>query len=271
MIRWFVPGIILLLFNVSFAAEQPVFVEATGEAHMGEMDTPKEVMARAKRDAQNKAVEMAVGKLIKAHTLVSNSQLAEDLVFASVRGTVEKCDVLHEGWDAKDRNLYRVRLKALVRPMYPEKGEGLSLKVSLSKSVVKEGDEVKIFYQANSDCYIYVFSIAADGSVTLLLPNAVHQENAVASNRAYEFPPNHSAVRLQAQFLPGHEGSAAEERIKIIATKKKEDIIRLGFREGMFQVYDSRSTGMISDLVKRLNQLEPAEWAEATAVYKIEK
>lgn len=271
MNRFFIAGIIFVLATVSYAAEQPVLVEATGEAHLGETDTPKEVMARARRDAQNKAVEMAVGKLIKAHTLVSNSQLAEDLVFASVRGAVEKCDVLHEGWDAKDRNLYRVRLKALVRPMYPEKGEGLSLKVSLSKSVVKEGDEVSIFYQANSDCYIYVFSIAADGSVTLLLPNAVQQENAVLPDRAYEFPPSHSAVRLQAQFLPGYEGKAAEERIKIIATKKKEDIICLGFREGMFQVYDSKSTGMISDLVKRLNQLEPAEWAEATAVYKIEK
>jgi hypothetical protein len=39
----------------------------------------------------------------------------------------------------------------------------------------------------------------------------------------------------------------------------------------MFKVYDSKSTGMISDLVKRLNQLEPADWAEATAVYTIKR
>ena len=39
----------------------------------------------------------------------------------------------------------------------------------------------------------------------------------------------------------------------------------------MFNVYDAKSTGMISDLVKRLNQLEPADWAEATAGYKIER
>jgi len=58
-------------------------------------------------------------------------------------------------------------------------------------------------------------------------------------------------------FLPDFKGKIAEERIKIIATKKKEELIPLRFQEGMFKVYDSKSTGMISDLVKRLNQLDP--------------
>ncbi len=271
MNRWFVAGIILLLSNVSHAAEQPVLVEATGEAHMGETDTPKEVMARARRDAQNKAVEKAVGAFIKAHTLVSNNQVAEDLVYASVRGKIEKTEIIREGWDEKDRNLYRISLKALVEPVYPEKGQGISLKMSLSKSVLKEGEEAKVFYQANSDCYIYIFSIAADGSVTLLLPNSVDKDNRVTRGKAYEFPPAGSPIRLQAMSLPGYKEKFAEERIKIIATKNEEAIVPLGFQEGMVKVYDAKSTGLISDLVKRLNQLEPAEWTEATAVYKIVK
>ena len=45
----------------------------------------------------------------------------------------------------------------------------------------------------------------------------------------------------------------------------------LGFQEGKLKVYDAKSTGMISDLVKRLNQLEPTDWAEATAGFKIER
>ncbi|MDP3260382.1 MAG: hypothetical protein Q8M34_07335, partial [Thermodesulfovibrionales bacterium] len=67
------------------------------------------------------------------------------------------------------------------------------------------------------------------------------------------------------------KGKIAEERIKIIVTNKKEELIPLGFQEGAFKVYDAKSTGMISDLVKRLNQLEPADWAEATVVYRIER
>ena len=84
--------ILLAVPIISSAAEAPLWVEAAGEASLGEVDTPKEVKERAKRDAQNKAVEKAVGSFIKSHTLVSNNQLAEDLIYASVRGKIEKMD-----------------------------------------------------------------------------------------------------------------------------------------------------------------------------------
>jgi len=68
--------IILLLTPIeSYTAEKPIWIDATGETYMSENDTLKEVKERAKRDAQNKAVEEGVGVFIKSHTLVSNSQL----------------------------------------------------------------------------------------------------------------------------------------------------------------------------------------------------
>jgi hypothetical protein len=254
---------------ISLAAEAPVWVESVGEATLGDVDTPKEAKDRAKRDAQNKAVERAVGSFIKSHTLVSNNQLAEDLIYASVRGKIDKMEIISEGWDEKDRNLYRIRIKALIKPIYPDKDQGISLKIALSKSELKQGEETKILYQANTDCYVYIFSIAADGSVTLLLPNSTNRDNRILLDKAYEFPSAGSPVRLEAMFLPGFKGAIAEERIKIIATRKAEGIIPLGFQEGIFKVYDAKSTGMISDLVKKLSQLEPTDWTEATAVYKI--
>jgi len=264
-------AILLLLPVISYASEKPVWVESEGMAIMGEIETQKKVKERAKIDAQNKALEKAVGVFIRSHTLVSNSQLAEDLIYAAVRRKIEKVDIIKEGWDEKDRNLYRVKLRALVNPVYPEKGEGISVKLSLSKTVLKEGEDVKIFYQANKDCYVYIFSVAADGSVTLLLSNSMNKDSLIKSDKVYEFPPSESKIKLQARFLPDYKKPFAEERIKLIATKKKEDLVPLGFQEGMFKVYDSKSTGMISDLVKRLNQLEPADWAEATAIYKLSR
>lgn len=250
------------------AGGNPIWVESEGGAVQGEVETPKEVRERARKEAQNRAIEKAVGVFIKSHTLVSNSQLTEDLIYASTRGKIEKVEVLQEGWDEKDRNLYRVKLKALILPVLPEKGEGLSLKASLSKSALKEGEEVKIFYQANHECYIYLFSVAADGSVTLLLPNRGNPDHRIKAGSAYVFPPD-ERMKLQARLLLGYR--KAEERIKIIATRAKEDLIPLGFQEGFFKVYDSKSTGMISDLVKRLNQLEPTDWTEANLVYQLEK
>jgi len=260
----------LLLLTVpafAYASETPVWVEAAGQAYLGEIDTPKEVKERARRDAQKNALEKAVGVFIKSHTLVSNSQLAEDLVYASVRGKIERDEVIHAGWDKKERSLYRVTLRTLVRPVYPDKGEMLSLKASLSSTDLREGEEVRIFYEASCDCYIYIFSIAVDGSVTLLLPNSSHKDHFIRANTVNEFPPSDSPIRLQAMFLPDFKGNLAEERIKLIATLEREDLLPLGFHEGMFKVYDTRSTGMISDLVKRLNRIEPDKWAESTAVY----
>ncbi|MDI6865973.1 DUF4384 domain-containing protein, partial [Thermodesulfovibrio yellowstonii] len=117
--------------------------------------------------------------------------------------------------------------------------------------------------------YVYIFSIAADGSVTLLLPNSIMKDNFIRGQEIYSFPSE--SIKLRAMLLPDFNGNVAEESIKIIATKKKENLISLGFQEGMFQVYDAKSTGMISDLIRRLNQLEPDEWTEATVVYRIKK
>jgi hypothetical protein len=265
---------LLLIFPVvSLAAEadKPVWVTAEGESYQGEMDTLKEVKDRARRNAQGRAVETAVGTFVKSHTLVSNSQIAEDLIYAAVRGKITKEEVLSAGWDSKDRSLYKVNIKALVEPIYPEKGGGLSAKLYLSKTDLKEGEDVKIFYSVNEDAYVYIFSVAADGSVTLLLPNANIPDNFTQAGKAHQFPPVDSRIQLKAMFLPNSKEESAEERIKIVATRNKEALLSLGFKEGIFHIYDQKSTGMISDLVRRLNQIELTDWADATAVYTLKK
>jgi hypothetical protein len=271
MNKIFMLCIFLMLPLVAHAAEKSVWVEINGEAYMGEIETQKEVKDRAKRDAESKAVEKAVGVFIKSHTLVSNSVIAEDLIYAAVRGKIIREEIITSDWDAKERNLYRIKIKALIEPVYPERGEGLSIKLSLSKTSMREGDEVKIFYQVNEDSHVYIFSIAADGSVTLLLPNSNMPDNFTRAGRAHQFPPIDSQIRLKAMFLPNFKETSAEEKIKIIATRQKEDLLSIGFKEGIFQVYDAKSTGMISDLVRRLNQIEPTDWTDTTAVYHLER
>jgi hypothetical protein len=263
-------SLLLLNAGISMAAEKPVWVEAQGESTLGEMDTPKEVRDRSRKDALNKAVEKAAGMFLKSHTLVSNSQISEDLIFASVKGEVLKSEIVNAGWDARDRSVYRTTVKALVKPVYPEKGEGLAAKLYLSKAQLKEGENVRIFYSVSADCHAYIFCVAADGSVTLIFPNAEARDNKVQAGKAYEFPPPQSSIALKAMLLPGSR-MPAEEKIKIIATRSRQDLIPLGFQEGAFQVYTARSTGMISDLVRKLSHLEPHEWTEATAVYTIAK
>lgn len=94
---------------------------------------------RAKIAAETKTIETAVGIFIKSHTIVSNSKIAEDLIYAAIRGRIDKVETIQEGWDKTERNLCRVKIKALVSPVYPEKGQGISVKLTLSKTDLKEG------------------------------------------------------------------------------------------------------------------------------------
>ena len=93
--------IALFLIPIAAYADKSVWVMAEGVSYQGEVDTPKEVRDRAKRDAENKALEKAVGTFIKSHTLVSNSQLVEDLIYAAVRGRIVKEEIISSDWDAR--------------------------------------------------------------------------------------------------------------------------------------------------------------------------
>jgi len=263
-------AIILSKPSLAMTVENSIWVETVGEALGSEYDPPKEVMERAKNEAKRKAIDEAVGSFIKSHTLVSKGMLTEEFTFARVRGKIQNVKILAEERDRDNPNLFRVKLRAKVRPVYPQDGEGIQIKLDLFKKILKEGEEVKILYQTNADCYVYIFSIAADNSVTLLFPNSMQEDNFVKANRGVSFPPADSPIRLQAMLLSGDSMKTAEEKVKIIATRQPEIILH-GFQEGMFKVYDARSTGLTGDLARKLNQLDPADWGEAVAVYVIEK
>lgn len=252
------------------APNDPVWIEAQGEAAGSEYDPPKEVMERARNEAKRKAVEQAVGSFVRSQALVANNELAEEFTYARVRGRIDKVQILREERDRQDPNLYRCWLKALVQPVYPQEGEGISIKLDLSKSSLQQGEEVKILYQTNVDCYVHIFSIGADNSVTLLFPNSLEKNNFVKGNSGQVFPPDAFPVKLRVQALPGRQGERSQEKVKIIATRQKEILLERGFAEGMFKTIDARSTGLVGDLARKLNQLEPTDWGEAVAVYTIE-
>ncbi len=250
------------------AAEKPVTIEVTGEAVGSDLEAPREVFERAKADAQRTAIEQVIGTFIRSHTVVSNGELAEDLIHARVRGRIEQMVVLTQERDKNDPQHYRVRLRVTVVPVPGDKSEGIAIRAALSRTTLREGDDVRLQYQVSSDSHVYIFVIGPDNSVTQLLPNAGMSQNMAQANRLIHFPPDSSAIRLTAQLLPESRHTGASERIKIIATKKEEPLLHGGFKEG-FKVYDGKSTGLVSDLMRRLAQLDPADWGETTLQYRI--
>ena len=259
---------IMLMPLALFAAEPPVQLVIDGEAFGNDLEAPRELFERAKADASRKAIEQAVGTFIRSNTIVSNGQLAEELVYARVRGKIDKMEVLSQERDKADPYHYLVRIKATVSPVFNDNGVGIKIKAWLPRAELSENDAVSLEYQVNEECYVYIFVIGADNSVTQLLPNAMIKDNHTKAGQALVFPPEGSGINLKASLLPAYRHTGAVERIKIIATKSVEPILYSGFQEG-FKVYDAKSTGLASDLLKRLNQLEPSDWGDATVAYKI--
>lgn len=263
--------ILILLIMTSLptlAADKMIVIVATGEAAGSDLEAPREVLERAKASAQRAALEQAVGTFVRSHTIVSNGELAEDLIHARVRGKIETLEVLSQEQDKDNRHQYRVKIRATIAPVYGSTSEGIAIRAALSRTELREGDDVRLQYKVSSDSYIYLFVISADNSVTQLLPNAEMPANQAKANQMYYFPPNDSSIRLSAQLLPAFKRIGADEKIKIIATKKEEPLLHGGFREG-FKVYDGKSTGLVSDLLKRLAQLDTADWGETTLIYRI--
>ena len=258
----------LILPSALLAADKPVIIEVTGEAVGSDLEAPREVFERAKAEAQRKAIEQAVGAFVRSHTIISNGQLAEDFIYARVRGKIEQLEVLSQERDKNDLHRYHVKVRATVAPIYGNKSEGISIRAALSRSELREGDEVKVHYNVSADSHIYIFVVGADNSVTQLLPNSEIIENIAKASKLYYFPPDGSSIHLKAQLLQVSKRTGAEEKIKIIATKKEEPLLHGGFKEG-FKSYDARETGLVSDLLRRLAQLDPADWGEATVVYRI--
>ncbi len=250
--------------------QRPVWVEASGKAVGSDFDPPKEVQDRAVADAQRKAVESAVGTFVHSADLVSDRQMADEELYASVRGKVEKLVVLGLQRDKEDPNTWNCRIKALVSPVFPGAREAVHVKLSVAKTDLAEGEEARVLYESNCDGYVYIFSVAADNSVTLLFPNSVEQDNYVRTGEGRIFPADSSPIRLEARRLPSMAGHLSQEKVRVVVTRKKEILLEKSFQEGFGAVHSKRDTGTVGDLARKLNQLDPAEWGDAVAVYTIE-
>ena len=63
-------------------------------------------------------------------------------------------------------------------------------KLSLGGEVFKEGDELRIVFTTEVDCYVTIFNIVEDGTVTMLLPNRFRRDNFIKSGTNLVFPGN---------------------------------------------------------------------------------
>ncbi len=261
-------------------APPEVWVEAEGVVAFGQ-DTTLEAAQRGSLDAAKRlAVEKAVGTFVIGSTVVRNFQLADDLVHAINRGVVVEHQILGQGInDLKGSGLlYQTRIKAKVRAIPAERRGSFVVTVDLNRLSFMDGDEARLRILSSEDGYLYIFNVTQDEHITVLAPNRYVPETKIQGGNEYFFPNDSlqaKGVKLKTWVLPGRKQSV--EKIKVIVTRKPVSLLKGKVAEGIypvsgvFQEFKPNETAFLTDLLRVLSLLDPAEWAEATAVYEVRK
>jgi hypothetical protein len=240
--------------------------------------TVSQVKARCRIEARRLAVEKAVGHFVRGSTVVYNYVLADDLVQSVARGLVVEEQVLEEGVRESEHDsgvktlFYATKLKAKVKRVHSESKEHFKIQGSLNKTVFYPKDEMQIRVTSSRNAFLYIFNVGQDHSVTVLYPNRFAQNGALVAGEELIFPDEKlRSVGVVLRVVPPPGAVKAIERIKLVAVTHQTDFIKDRFKEGIFQVYDGKDTGLITDLLKALSTLDDSEWAEATIAYEVNR
>lgn len=253
-----------------------VWVTVEGSVPFGDETTYGDAKMRSREQARRAAVQQAVGTFVQRKSVVYNFQLAEDLIQTSLRGLIVAEEVLQEGAQpvgsaGKSMGLmYVTKIKAKVRPVPMERKGTIAVKVSLNKILFVDGEEMSLQISANQEVFLHIFTVGQDDSVTVLFPNKYVGDNYLAANGTLVFPDDsQKAAGLRLRVFVPQTAQRGLDRIKVIATAKKIDLLKGKFPEGAFRVYPGKDSSLITDLLKELAVLDESQWAETTVAYEV--
>jgi hypothetical protein len=128
------------------------------------------------------------------------------------------------------------------------------------------GDKVVILFRANKDCYLTLLNIGTSGKLTLLFPNALHQENFIRANQIYRIPDADYGFEYQLQ------GPAGTEMLKAIATENKIELVESNFTSGgvLFETRTPQVAARDINIIKTKIESETSQsWAESGCRFSV--
>ncbi|GEM_PF-509932 len=136
--------------------------------------------------------------------------------------------------------------------------------------IYRAGEELILEIRASLDCWITVFNVYADGTVSVLLPNAKIPDNRVTADTPFVLPdhedPDQAFVHLRLGVPDGQRRT--EEYIAVVATLKEYSFLSntmTDFGAGYIPTYEAA----LDDLNRWILQIPASERAEADAYYTI--
>lgn len=112
--------------------------------------------------------------------------------------------------------------------------------------------------------YVYILSLAADNSVTLLYPNSIMPEQPLPGG-VMNFPPKAMARELQLVFYPLNDDETCREAIKVISSRLPIDFSYLPVPENT--IYAGAQGGDIKQVANTLKKARG--WSEQVLCYMV--
>jgi hypothetical protein len=127
----------------------------------------------------------------------------------------------------------------------------------------KIGDKINLYFRAEKECYLTLINYGTSGKLTVLLPNALSQDNFIKRGRIYAIPGEDYPFDY---ILSGPPGT---ERLKAIATTRRISLMDVAYDEGEVFHTSSAAARDISVVAKNIQSAAPNEWAEALCEFEV--
>jgi len=207
-------------------------VEARGSCAVVNMSAEQARLVALQRARAN-AIEKAAGVEVSSTTLVTNFELAVDLIRTYSKGYIvrEKLEWLPLGQYQKDASMapipeYRVMIIADI--YIPEKKfVPIGLSARLNNTIFRAGEKARIAISVEREARVAVFNFTADDNVAMLFPNDYEPDNALSADRPFSFPPSNSLINLEVQNLPGHQRDAEALFVVAMDNTHKRDFSKM--------------------------------------------
>jgi hypothetical protein len=205
-----------------------IWEEGKGEV-VADLMTPQEAKQLALRQARSQAIEKAVGIEVKKGTITRDFTFAGQFIESLAKGRVESEQAPRWEQDQyqKKRNdepipIYRVTLKACVRPLATLHDPGFTLTATLNKGTFVSGERARLEIKSSRPVDVMIFNLTADDRVypydrqpELGLPLRLK------SSEPGSFPP--TGVSLEMRLPPGQVRTS--EAFIVVATKQTDHMV----------------------------------------------
>ena len=224
--------------------------------------------------AEQNAINGALKKIIEYHsgieissnslsiTAETNLEIQTDhfsqLINTLSKGIILEKEVLESGIKILLGNkIYEVKLKAKVGELKGEKDPLFKLDANLNREQYESGDEMVIDVTSSKDCFVYIFNILSDGTVSVLLPNEYIEDNFLGIGRTIKVPSvkdRSRGIKYKVGLLPGKKQDTEMIMVFGIKPKDKKDFkLNFGNRKLALKELQSWIIGFPRDMIEQVN------------------